>query len=107
MKLQKSHFNISKNANIKPYTAIMTSDDVLCKVGSCMSVGHRMTSGFNSHLSCTPKLSKAFEMNPSSQQTFSERLFLGAIFTHGKNALAGKGLRPLPKQDMFYLSPLK
>ena len=70
----------------------MTSDDVLRKVGSCMSVGRRMTSGFNSHLSCTPKWSKGFETNIDGQQIFSERLFLGAIFTNGTNALAGKGL---------------
>ena len=54
-----------------------------------------MTSGFNSHLSCTPKWSKRFETNTAGQQIFSEieRPFLGAIFTNGTIALAGKGLR--------------
>ena len=51
-----------------------------------------MTSGFNPHLSCTPKWSKGLETNSAGQQIFPERLFLGTIFTNGTNALAGKGL---------------
>ena len=60
-----------------------------------------MTSGFNFHLSCTPKWSKVFKTNTSGQQIFSERPFLGEIFTSGTNALAGKGLK-----EGFYYSVL-
>ena len=60
--------------------------------GSCISVGRRMTSCFNSHFSCTPNWSNVFETNTSGQQNFSERLFLEAVFTNGTNALTGKGL---------------
>ena len=74
------------------FTATVTSDDVPLQSGFCMSVGRRMTSGCNSHLSCTPKWSKGFETNTAGQQILSERLFLGAIFTNG----TGKGLNPLP-----------
>ena len=52
-----------------------------------------MTSGFNFHLSCTPKWSNVFETNTAGQQSFCERLFLGATFTNGTNASAGKGLK--------------
>ena len=76
-----------------PFTAIMTSDDVLRKVhGSYMSAARRVTSGFNSHVSCTARWSKVFETNTAGQQIFSERPILGAIFTNGTNALAEKGL---------------
>ena len=51
-----------------------------------------MTSGYNPHFSCTPKWSEVFETNAAGQRSFSERLFLGAIFTNGTNAFAGKGL---------------
>ena len=75
------------------FTAIMTSDDILRKSGSCMSVGHRMTYCFNSRFSYTPNWSKVFEKNTSGQQTFCESLFLNEIFMNGTDALAGKGLR--------------
>ena len=44
-----------------------------------MPVGQCMTSGFNSHLSCTPKWSKSFKMNAAGQQIFSEAV-LGSSF---------------------------
>ena len=52
-----------------------------------------MISGFNFHLSCTPKWSKGFETNTAGQQIFSDRLLLGAMFTNGTNTLARKGLK--------------
>ena len=75
-----------------PFTANMTSDDVLRKSGSGMSVGHCMTSGFSSHFSCTPNWSQVFKTNTSGQQNFCESLFLEEMFMNGTNALAGKGL---------------
>ena len=80
-------------AKFNPFTAIMPPEDVLRKIGSCMSIGRRMTSGYNPHFSCTPKWSEVFETHTAGQQSFSERLFLEAIFTNGTNALAGKGLK--------------
>ena len=60
--------------------------------GSCMSVGRRMTSGFNAHLSRAPKWNQGFETNTAGQQIFSERLFLGALVANATDALAqGKG----------------
>ena len=70
-----------------PFTAIMTSDDVLRKSGSGMSVGHCITSGFNSTFHALQT-----GANTSGQQNFCESLFLEEIFMNGTNALAGKGL---------------
>ena len=54
-----------------------------------MSVGSRMTSGFNSHLSCTPKWSKRFETNTAGQQIFSET---GKGLTCPKNTASQQAL---------------
>ena len=85
---------------MNPFTAIMMSDDVLRKNASCISVGRRMTSCFNSHFSYTPNLSKVFETNTSGHQNFCETLFLEETFTNGTNALAEKGLKMTSAQQL-------
>ena len=78
--------------SFNPFTAIMASDDVLRKSGSCMSVGC-VTFCFNSRFSCTPNWSKVFEGTLLGQQNFCESLFLEEVFTNCTNAWAGRGLK--------------
>ena len=79
--------------SLNPFTAIMMSDDVLRKSGSCMSVGRHMTLCFSSYILRTPIWSKVFETNTSGLQNFCESLYLEESFMNGTNALAGKWLK--------------
>ena len=73
--------------SFNPFTAIMTSDDVLRKSGSCMSVGC-VTFCFNSRFSCTPNeqsfRKEHFWASRTSVRVYSWKKFLWTVQCFGR-----------------------